>query len=505
MNVDLRALPLGQKLGEYEIEGILGQGAFGITYLAKDVMLRRKYAIKEYYPREYAVRDSTLTVKAAGSKEDRDTYSWGLERFLDEARILARFDDQNIIGVRRFFEANGTAYLVMDYCEGESLDQIVKAVGPLPFERLSKLILPLLNGLARVHSSNFLHRDIKPANIFVRHDGSPVLLDFGAARHEVVSHSKSVTSLATPGYGAVEQYSTHGRQGPWTDIYGMGATLYRVITGVKPQDAPGRMLNDELVPAVIKAKGRYPEALLRAIDAAMQVYPEKRPQTIEQWRSMFDFSLSKQGRYEPTLDARPLTNPNTHQTVVTAPEKFDDLEKSVNATDQEPSASNVNGTRNSKRMSLTHISYIIVSAVVGIGLLYMLISPSNEKGPSAQAVKPTKVTTDANEKPAVTTSTGASTHNSPGDTFNLFNRTLQVPRIGITSALNEAETRWCIYEGVRIGIIETKGTRNTPNQAELAKFKSGCAKRSPDEVAKSKISTELTDSELKILKGMQAL
>lgn len=501
MNFDIRALPEGQVLGEYEIEGILGQGAFGITYLARDLMLHRKYAIKEYYPREYAVRDSTLTVKAAGSKEDRDTYAWGLSRFLEEARILARFDDPNIIGVRRFFEANGTAYLVMDYCDGDSLDKIVKMNGPLDSAKLAKLVTPLLNGLSRVHASNFLHRDIKPANIFVRHDGSPVLLDFGAARQEVVSHSKSVTSLATPGYGAVEQYSTHGRQGPWTDIYGLGATLYRVVTGDKPQDSPGRMLNDELVPAAVKAKGKYPEKVLQAIDSAMQVFPEKRPQSIEEWRVMFDFSggvVSSPLRIEPAFVDH------------SKDKEVEDTNSSLGSGSLEsrPNSSEVylhEPAHDNKKLGAVKVVAYTVIGITCFVFIGSLFFQSNK--PSVSSVKPTAVATGqtVSQPSAISQSTFNESHNTPGQQFTLFNRQLQMPRTDLSTPLNEAETRWCIYEGIRIGVIDTKGKKNSPTQNDLTKFKSECSKRTPDESAKGKIPFELSDQELNSLKGMKSL
>jgi formylglycine-generating enzyme required for sulfatase activity len=287
MKQDLRALPRGFKISDYLIDGVLGQGGFGITYLAVDTMLDRRVAIKEYYPREFAVRDGERTILPAGSVEDRETFEWGRARFLEEARILARFEHPNIIAVKRFFEANGTAYLVMDYCDGESLDEIVKRDGPLDPERLNALLLPLLDGLEQVHATNFLHRDIKPANVYIRSDGSPVLLDFGAARQEVVGLSRSVTTLATPGYAAFEQYSTKGKQGPWTDIYGMAATLYRAVTGEKPQDSPDRMLDDTLQPASELAGGRFSASLLSAIDKGMAVRPVDRPQSVKEWRALF--------------------------------------------------------------------------------------------------------------------------------------------------------------------------------------------------------------------------
>lgn len=497
MNEDLRALPVGQRLGEYQIEGVLGQGAFGITYLAKDLMLHRQYAIKEYYPREYAIRDSTLTVKAAGSKDDRDTYAWGLERFLDEARILARFDDPNIIGVRRYFPANGTAYLVMDYCEGESLDQIVKKHGAVPNERLVQIIQPLLNGLSRVHAANFLHRDIKPANIFVRHDGTPVLLDFGAARHEVVSHSKSVTSLATPGYGAVEQYSTHGKQGPWTDIYGLGATLYRMVTGDKPQDAPGRMLNDELVPASIKAKGRYPDSLLRAIDDAMQVYPDKRPQSIGEWRSRFnftDFSENKPRKIEPVFNSSHIVNASNPSS-----EKVKEKIPQALTYEEIPAVQNLEVKEESSSIGSTKKLLVAVSIVIGIGLLYLIASNSSVQDTRATAVKPTTVS--AFSTPAV----AVIQQRAPGERFILFKRQLQVPRLNVTVGLNEQEMRWCIYEGIRIGYIPTEGNKKVPSAGEIQKFELECRKRAPDEKGSATISRELTPSELSDLKSMKAL
>jgi serine/threonine protein kinase len=316
---DIRSLPKGYKLSDYRIEGPLGHGAFGITYLATDTMLNRKVAIKEYFPREFAARDSTLLVKPAGNKEDRDNFSWGLKRFLEEARVLALFDHPNIVPVRRFFEANGTAYLVMDYCDGVPLDSMILKNGSLTKDQVEKIIYPILDGLERVHKANFLHRDIKPANIFIKSDGSPVLLDFGAARQEMLSHSRSVTSMATPGYAAFEQYSTHGKQGPWTDIYGLGATIYRAVTGDKPQDAPDRILADNLVPALERAAGKFDERFLLAIDAAIAVRPENRPQSISEWKRMLGVSQTTQqapkiDRVEETQkissDSQPNKRPN---------------------------------------------------------------------------------------------------------------------------------------------------------------------------------------------------
>ncbi len=312
MEVNLRALPVGQVLNDYRIEGILGQGGFGITYLATDTSLQIKVAIKEYYPREFAVRDRTLTIRASGNNEDRENFTWGLKRFLEEARILARFDHPNIVSVRRFFETNGTAYLVMDYCDGEPLDEIVKRDGTLSREKIDRILPQLLDGLEQIHSNNYLHRDIKPANIYIRSNGTPVLLDFGAARQEIVGHSRSVTSLATDGYAALEQYSTKGKQGAWTDVYGLGATLYRCVTGEKPQASADRILDDTLEPAASKASGRYSKSLLLAIDAAMGVRPEQRPQKVSQFRAMLEKNIAAAAppAPKPSLPPAPRQQPS---------------------------------------------------------------------------------------------------------------------------------------------------------------------------------------------------
>ncbi|MBT8622535.1 serine/threonine protein kinase [Polynucleobacter paneuropaeus] len=291
MSDSFEGLPNGYQILEYELKEVLGQGGFGITYLAIDLNLNKKVAIKEYFPREFSARNEGNTIRPIGSQADRDTFAWGLKRFLEEARTLALFENPNIVSVKRFFEANGTAYLVMEYCDGQSLDEIIKNEGPLSEDKILKILKPLLDSLKNIHSANFLHRDVKPANIFIREDGSPVLLDFGSARKHLSSHSKTVTSLATVGYAPVEQYSTSGMQGPPVDIYGLAATLYRAITGERPQDALDRVLDDDLVPLVKREDIKINKKLLAAIDHGMAVRPENRPQTIAEWRSEFNLPL----------------------------------------------------------------------------------------------------------------------------------------------------------------------------------------------------------------------
>ncbi|HEY4957048.1 MAG TPA: serine/threonine-protein kinase, partial [Caldimonas sp.] len=224
------ALPAGSRLHWYVLERVLGQGGFGITYLAHDTNLDRPVAIKEYLPTEIARRRSD-----ASAWPHSDTlakrYAWGLERFLLEARTLARFDHPNIVRVLSVFEANNTAYMVMRFEEGEDLATQLDRRGTLPQRQLTDCLLPILDGLELVHAAGFIHRDIKPENIYVRRDGSPVLLDFGSARQSFGS-AKTLTILVAPGYAPLEQYyGDASTQGPWTDIYGLGATCYRAISG----------------------------------------------------------------------------------------------------------------------------------------------------------------------------------------------------------------------------------------------------------------------------------
>ena len=279
----LHALPSGYRIEEYELVRVLGSGGFGITYLGYDHHLDKAVAIKEYLPNDLAVRGDNQSVLPKSTQEKAD-YEWGLARFLNEAQTLARFDHRHIIKIHRFFRAHGTGYIVMEYAEGETLSALLQRKGTLTEAELKQLLFPILDGLEAVHQADFLHRDIKPGNIIIRDDGSPVLIDFGSARQAVVSKSRSVTAIVTPGYAPIEQYSAKGHQGPWTDIYGLGAVCYRCLTGEQPNDATERLREDPLVPAAKRCKGKASAALLGAIDRALRVDERKRPQTIAAWR-----------------------------------------------------------------------------------------------------------------------------------------------------------------------------------------------------------------------------
>ncbi len=283
---NLVALPIGYTLHEFTIETVLGTGGFGITYLARDNNLQCQVAIKEYLPNDLAVRTGGQTV-CARTESDTHGYRVGLDGFLTESRVLASFRHPNIVRVTRFFEANNTAYMVMDYERGEPLRDWIKQHGPIGEAQLLSMFLPLLEGLDVVHKARVLHRDIKPANIYVREeDGSLVLLDFGAARYASGSDSRSLTSIVTPGYAPFEQYHTRGAQGPWSDLYAMGGVLYWLVTGEKPLEAPSRVRSDTMPPAASLSKGRYSARVLRAIDWALSPDEADRPKSVSQFKDV---------------------------------------------------------------------------------------------------------------------------------------------------------------------------------------------------------------------------
>jgi serine/threonine protein kinase len=283
---NLIALKSGTELvGDFRISRVLGAGGFGITYLADELALGRAVTIKEYFPSDFAVRGAALEA-VPRSENCAGDYSWGLDRFIEEAQTLARFNHPNIVRVYRYFRANQTAYMVLHFEEGQSLKSWLKGLGRAPRQKeLDRIIGPLMAALEEIHKSDFLHRDIAPDNIIIRKDGAPVLIDFGSARGEIAAHSKTVSALVKPGYSPYEQYAETGkRQGPWTDIYALAATLYHAVTGKRPPDAPSRMVKDDLVPAREAAVGAYRAGFLNAIDKALALNIDQRPQSIAAWR-----------------------------------------------------------------------------------------------------------------------------------------------------------------------------------------------------------------------------
>ncbi|MBU0656312.1 MAG: SUMF1/EgtB/PvdO family nonheme iron enzyme [Gammaproteobacteria bacterium] len=297
-NHHAHALQPKTRLQEFEIVGVLGSGGFGITYKAIDTTLstdKQKIwvAIKEYFPRDHVLREHGRTTVVPHSPKDQTFYDYGFKSFQEEARTLARFPEHpNIVQIKRYFMANGTAYMVMPYLEGQTFGQWL-AANPRPTQQqLLDIFIPVLDGLRAVHAENYLHRDLKPGNIYLRSDGRPLLIDFGAARLALGEHSKSLSVVLSEGYAAKEQYSKRGNQGAWTDIYAIGATLWRAISGCDPEPATDRSearddgLPDPLRPAVEVGKGRYSDSFLKAIDWALAYMPQDRPQTVKAFQDV---------------------------------------------------------------------------------------------------------------------------------------------------------------------------------------------------------------------------
>jgi serine/threonine protein kinase len=288
----LSALHPGARLQSYTIASILGAGGFGITYKAVEDITSRDVAIKEYLPTAFAVRDRDgATVRPLSEGAARD-FQWGLERFREEAKLLIAFRHANIVPVLAYFEANGTGYLVMEFQDGTSLGEALRATTALPEQDVLRFMVPLLDGVEEVHRRNVLHRDIKPENIYIRADGSPVLLDFGAARQALGEHTKAFTTLVTEGYAPFEQYAGTGNQGPWSDIYALAAVMFRSLTGKAPVEAPRRAIAklrgipDPMAQDFAELRSRVSSDLAFAIEAAMRVVEQERPQSIAAFREM---------------------------------------------------------------------------------------------------------------------------------------------------------------------------------------------------------------------------
>ncbi|MDX2203078.1 MAG: serine/threonine-protein kinase [Hyphomicrobiaceae bacterium] len=279
-------LPEGTVLdGCYRIERVVGFGGFGITYEAHDTNLGTHVAIKEYFPQDFGERDAGMSVRPK-SEHSKGQFEWGRTSFLQEGRTLAEFDHAGIVRVLRVFEANATAYMVMRFERGKSFSAWLKELGRQPTQaELDRIAGPLLDVLELMHARNFLHRDIAPDNIIIREDGSPVLLDFGSARRVMAQMSRMLTGIVKAGYSPQEQYASDNRlQGPWTDLYALGGTLYRAVAGQAPMEAMLRFDGDPMETAARTGAGAYRASFLEAIDACLAVRPSQRPQSVAELR-----------------------------------------------------------------------------------------------------------------------------------------------------------------------------------------------------------------------------
>ncbi|CAN5913787.1 hypothetical protein BH11PSE8_BH11PSE8_15100 [soil metagenome] len=324
------ALPPGTRFGEFEIIRVLGVGGFGIVYLAQDHSLEREVALKEYMPASLAARGvgPAITVRSGSFSE---TYAIGLRSFVNEARLLARFDHPSLVKVYRFWEDNATAYMVMPYLQGVTLRDARRAMAQPPDERWIRGVLnPMLDAIELLHREGVYHRDIAPDNILLPREGQPILLDFGAARRVISDRTQSLTAILKPSYAPIEQYAemTQLRQGPWTDIYALGAVMHFLLFGAPPPPATARALQDTAEAIEDRVVPGVSARFLSAVAWMLAVRPGERPQSAEALRSALD------GRTD--LPTRPRASGSGQTTVPAvapvAPPAFD----AVSGADERP-------------------------------------------------------------------------------------------------------------------------------------------------------------------------
>jgi hypothetical protein len=289
------ALPVGTRLDEFELIAVLGEGGFGVVYLAYDHLLERQVALKEYMP-SFARRGAGIQVSVQ-STQNADSFEAGRRSFVNEARLLAKFDHPSLVKVYRFWEGNGTAYMVMPYYRGQTLKQLLLARPERPDEAwLKALLAPLLDALETIHQDQCFHRDIAPDNILMLEDGRPVLLDFGAARRAVGEANQAFTVILKQNYAPIEQYAEMPgmSQGPWTDLYALASVVHYAIEGTPPPPAMSRMMTDPYVPLAARQAGKFSPGFLQALDRALAFKPGDRPQSVAAMRTLLGIDAGAQ-------------------------------------------------------------------------------------------------------------------------------------------------------------------------------------------------------------------
>ncbi|CAD5372987.1 Protein kinase domain-containing protein [Rubrivivax sp. A210] len=296
-------LPLGTQLNEFVVRSVLGVGGFGIVYLAFDTVLEREVAIKEYMPAALAGRTAALHVSLR-SQSDAETFALGLRSFVNEAKLLARFNHPALLKVLRFWEANDTAYMAMPVLGGLTLKQVRLAMDKAPDEPwVRRLLDPLLGAVETLHAAGVYHRDIAPDNIQIEADGQPVLMDFGAARHVISDKTQALTAILKPAYAPIEQYAEAGsvKQGPWTDIYALGATLHFLLLGRPPPPATARTVADEASALTVAKLPGCSESFLQIVDWMLAPRPADRPQSVAALREALEGRVAppRRSKHEP--------------------------------------------------------------------------------------------------------------------------------------------------------------------------------------------------------------
>lgn len=344
--------------GRYLIGKALGHGGFGITYLGFDTNQGVKLAIKEYMPSELATRFSNEKQISIYSGKKQQYFNYGLEKFLDEAKTLARFSNHpSIVSVYDYFEENKTAYLVMRYLEGITLgDYVSKQGGRIPYELAMNIMMPVVDALREVHNYGMIHRDISPDNIYITSKKQVKLLDFGAARHAIGEQNKSLSIILKPGYAPPEQYYSNGKQGPWTDIYATAATIYRLITGISPGEAMERMIDDKLtLPSKygIEIDEKIEQALIKGLSLKVE----------DRYQTMKEFQDEILG-----IDVSPKEMKNnsttTPETVMKRPVKYEEAKKG--------STSKGNNEKRNQRKNNKKTMYMIYIGLAIAGIIFLL-------------------------------------------------------------------------------------------------------------------------------------
>ena len=382
-------LPVGTRLGEFEITSLIGEGGFGIVYLAHDHSLQRRVALKEYMPSSLAARGGGSSVQVR-SERHRETFEAGLKSFINEARLLASFDHPSLVKVYRFWEANGTAYMVMPLLEGSTLKDVLKTLGQRPDEAWLRAVLgPLTEALLVIHAEQCYHRDIAPDNVMLLPSVNRwLLLDFGAARRVIGDMTQALTVILKPGYAPVEQYAEIPgmKQGPWTDVYALAAVVYFAIIGKTPPPSVGRLLNDTYVPLVQAAAGRYSDAFLAAVDKALAVRPEERTQSIGEFRRDMGLGEVVLDNYA-TQPLPPGTEIPARRLPPAAPPPAEPLGRNKPAPQPAPGAAAATAAQGSGSKTGIAIGAVVAVVVAGVGI-YMAMGSKPAPAPTPAAAAP---------------------------------------------------------------------------------------------------------------------
>ena len=299
------SLPHGTRFGEFEIIRVLGVGGFGVVYLANDYSLERQVALKEYMPASLAVRGDGARITLR-SESMAETYAVGLRSFVNEARLLARFDHPSLVKVYRFWEDNGTAYMVMPYLQGITLRDTRRSMPNPPDEAWIRAVLdPMLDALEQLHGAGVFHRDVAPDNILLPPSGAPILLDFGAARRVISDRTQSLTAILKPSYAPIEQYADMAgmRQGPWTDLYALGAVMHFLLFGAPPAPATARAVQDDAEQIEQRVVAGVSPRFMSLVAWMLGVRPLERPQNVAMVRAALrgELAIPSRVRREVTV------------------------------------------------------------------------------------------------------------------------------------------------------------------------------------------------------------